>query len=85
MKTTLTLLAILVLILLVSNHKNNLLPRFFTGDELTVKLYKRCPNINGSYEQCTNNGNYKHSMFDINLNHKLFRNNSRVNIWNITE
>ena len=38
----------------------------------------------GSYQQCTNNGSYRHSEFDIDLNHFIYKNNPRVNIWKTT-
>ena len=80
MKVVFFLLFVLIVCILFNKTKLKKL----IGEKTAVRLYKKCPHRNGSYQQCTNNGSYRHSEFDIDLNHFIYKNNPRVNIWKTT-
>ena len=79
------IIVLLILGVFAGSKAKQYIPQMMDGEITSVQLWTKCPKRNGSYRQCTNNGSYRHSDFDIELNHKLYKNNPRVNIWRVEE
>ena len=82
MRSWYSLLLILFVVLLFKGKKIS--ETFITLAD-HERVWEACPMRNGSYKQCTNNGTFRHSDKEILENHKLFKNNPRVNIWRVEE
>tara|TARA_B110000977_G_C10725134_1_gene356789 strand:- start:146 stop:421 length:276 start_codon:yes stop_codon:yes gene_type:complete len=91
MKITLFLIVLLIVVLIftinivVIKHGVNFNATKSDTLKKHLEVENNCPRLNGSYKQCTDTGTYRHSLDDIKRNHIIYKNNPRVNIWNITK